>query len=74
LKICPSPIYIFDEIDRVLDSQTQMKFFAILKEISSVSQIIIASNRDLVIEHSNKLFGTMRGQDGTTEIFELFPY
>jgi len=56
-KLFPAAFYIFDEPDAHLDYVNIERMTELLKEVSSESQIIIVSLRDVVVSKADKVIG-----------------
>ncbi len=66
----PSPFYVLDEIDAHLDPYYAEKLADLLKEMSSSSQFILVTFKDVVINKAERIFGVYL-QDGVSNIVSM---
>ncbi|MHA1846870.1 MAG: AAA family ATPase, partial [Promethearchaeota archaeon] len=66
----PSPLYILDEIDAALDDANASRVAELIKELSSRSQFIIVTHRDVTMMKADQILG-VTNVDGCTEVMNL---
>ncbi|MHA1461554.1 MAG: chromosome segregation protein SMC [Candidatus Heimdallarchaeota archaeon] len=64
----PAPFYVLDEIDAFLDLNNVNKVSALVREMSSNTQIIVISLRAPMIAAAEKIFGVTAGEDRISQI------
>lgn len=64
----PAPFYVLDEIDAFLDLNNVHKVAALIREMSSATQIIVISLRAPMIAAAEKIFGVTAGEDRISQI------
>ncbi|MFW9921698.1 MAG: chromosome segregation protein SMC, partial [Candidatus Thorarchaeota archaeon] len=67
----PAPFYVFDEIDAFLDINNVNKVAALIREMSSATQIIVISLRAPMIAAAKKIFGVTAGDDRISQIVSV---
>ncbi len=69
-KLRPSPLYIFDEADSMLDGVNCKRYAKALKELSKEAQVIVISLKKETLEEADHLIGvTMK--DGQSKIVAI---
>lgn len=66
----PSFFYILDEIDAALDDTNAKKVAKLIREMSSRSQFIVVTLRDVTMSEADKLIG-VTSRDGISKVVEL---
>lgn len=67
----PAPFYVLDEIDAFLDLNNVNKVAALIREMSSATQIIVISLRAPMIAAAEKIFGVTAGEDRISQIVSV---
>ncbi|MCW1301360.1 MAG: chromosome segregation SMC family protein [Candidatus Nanoarchaeia archaeon] len=70
-EIQPTPIYILDEIDAMLDKMNSRRLVEILKTLSTKAQLIVVTHNDEVISNANFLYGVSMQENGESKVISL---
>lgn len=70
-EIQPTPIYILDEIDAMLDKMNSRRLVEILKALSNRAQLIVVTHNDEVISNANFLYGVSMQENGESKVISL---
>lgn len=74
-NLAPAPFYMFDEIDAHLDAYNSERLADLLKEQSAISQFLVITLRDVIMDRADRLFGVyiQNGVSGivSTKIIEV---
>ena len=69
--IKPSPFCILDEVDAALDDVNINRFNSLLKEMSSVSQVLIVTHNKLTMKIADNIFGVTMQKQGVSQVLSL---
>ncbi|MBS1705672.1 MAG: chromosome segregation protein SMC [Armatimonadetes bacterium] len=68
LKVKPSPLVIFDEVDAPLDGRNVERFIEVMREFGKRSQFLCITHNNLTIEASPIWFGVTMQEPGITSV------
>ena len=71
LKVKPSPLIIFDEVEAALDQANVERFAKYVKEFSSNSQFIIITHRPGTMEQCDVLYGITMQNRGVSQLLKV---
>lgn len=69
--INPPPFLILDETDAALDEANTQRYAAILKELSSKTQLIIVTHNRETMKSAGVLYGVTMGDDGASKLLSI---
>ena len=69
--ITPPPFLILDETDAALDEANTQRYAAILKELSSKTQLIIVTHNRETMKAAGVLYGVTMGDDGASKLLSI---
>ena len=67
----PSPFCVLDEVDAPLDDVNTARFNSLLKEMSSLSQVIIITHNKHTMGRCDQLYGVTMQEKGVSQIMSL---
>lgn len=71
IKVKPSPLIIFDEVEAALDQANVERFAKYVKEFSDVSQFIIITHRPGTMAQCDTLYGVTMQQRGVSQMLKV---
>ncbi|MDO5440272.1 MAG: AAA family ATPase [Erysipelotrichaceae bacterium] len=71
LKVKPTPLIIFDEVEAALDQANVERFAKYVKEFSNDSQFIIITHRPGTMEQCDVLFGITMQNRGVSQLLKV---
>lgn len=69
--IRPSPFCLLDEVDAPLDEANTLRFNRLLEEISDISQVILITHNQKVMEIADTLYGVTMEQKGVSKLVSV---
>jgi len=67
----PSPFIVLDEVEAALDEENSEKFSAIVKELSTHTQLIVITHNRVTMRMADILYGVTMGKDGRSHILSV---
>ena len=67
-KARPSPFYVMDEVEAVLDDTNLSRLLVIFEELRASSQLIVITHQKRTMEIADALYGVSMRQDGSTRV------
>ncbi len=64
----PSPFYVLDEPDLMLDKVNAERMAKYIRKLSKNAQFILVSHRDVVLKEADQIIGVYLGRDGSSLI------
>lgn len=71
LKVKPSPLIIFDEVEAALDQANVERFAKYVKQFSNTSQFLIITHRPGTMEQCDTLYGVTMQQRGVSQLLKV---
>lgn len=71
LKVKPSPLIVFDEVDSALDQANVERFAKYVKQFSHTSQFLIITHRPGSMEQCDTLYGITMQQKGVSQLLKV---
>jgi chromosome segregation protein len=71
LRLKPAPFCLLDEIDASLDETNLIRFAEFLQKMSSETQFIVITHRQVTIEAGNNIYGITMPQEGISSVLSL---
>ena len=71
LKVKPSPLIIFDEVEAALDQANVERFAKYVKQFSNSSQFLIITHRPGTMEQCDTLYGVTMQQHGVSQLLKV---
>jgi len=71
MRVKPSPVCVFDEIDAALDEANLARFVEMLRSIARTVQVIIVTHRKRTMECADVLYGVTMEEQGVSKVFSL---
>ncbi len=69
--IKPSPFCLLDEVDAPLDHENTVRFNRLLKKISRMSQVILITHNQKVMEVADTLYGVTMEEKGVSKLMSV---
>lgn len=69
--IKPSPFCLLDEVDAPLDEANTLRFCRLIKKIAAVSQVILVTHNQRVMEEADTLYGVTMEESGVSKIVSV---
>jgi chromosome segregation protein len=69
--IKPSPFCLMDEVDAPLDEANTLRFCQLIKKIASMSQMVLVTHNQRVMEHADALYGVTMEENGVSKIVSV---
>ena len=71
IKVKPSPLIIFDEVEAALDQANVERFAKYVKQFSNVCQFLIITHRPGTMEQCDTLYGVTMQQRGVSQMLKV---
>ncbi len=71
IKVKPSPLIIFDEVEAALDQANVERFAKYIKQFSNVCQFLIITHRPGTMEQCDTLYGVTMQQRGVSQMLKV---
>lgn len=71
LKVKPSPLIIFDEVEAALDQANVERFAKYVKQFANLSQFLIITHRPGTMEQCDTLYGVTMQQRGVSQLLRV---
>lgn len=71
LKVKPSPLIIFDEVEAALDQANVERFAKYVKQFANTSQFLIITHRPGTMEQCDTLYGVTMQQRGVSQLLRV---
>ena len=71
LRVRPVPFCVLDEVDAALDERNLVRFLGQLRELSTLTQVLVITHNRLTVEAASSVYGVAIGADGCSRVVSL---
>jgi len=68
IKVRPAPFYLLDEVDAALDDANVERFSAMVRELSTDSQIVLVTHNKQTMELADRMYGLTMAEAGVSTV------